>query len=99
MPLLRVVLSGELETYERLVLSRVSVGIVASLIGSGLLGWGIITIAIGNQSFQDMVNSCSTGSAPCATLKMLVLLSVPMLFGFSERALTSFEKQFLGQRE
>jgi hypothetical protein len=97
MPLLAVGLSGELESYERRILSRVSVGIVASLIGCALLGWGILSIFIQNQSFSDVINACSTG-IPCTKLKLLILLSVPMLFGFSERALTSFEQQFFGQR-
>jgi hypothetical protein len=99
MPLLRVALSGELESYERKILSRVSVGIIASMIGSGLLGSGFITFSIGNQTFADVVTSCSTYSASCTPLKMLVLLAVPMIFGFSERALTSFEKQFLGEAQ
>jgi hypothetical protein len=41
MPLLDVSLSGELDSYERRILSRVGVGVIASLIGCGLLGWGL----------------------------------------------------------
>jgi len=97
MPLLSVGLSGELESYERRVLTRLSVGIVASLIGSGFLAWGIITFTIGAKTFPEMVNECTVGSGTCTALNTLVLLTVPMLFGFSERALTSFEGQFEGQ--
>ena len=96
MPLLKVVSSGELESYWRRILSRVTVGTVASLIGSGLLAWGFINISVGDLKFTDAVCGCSTGSS-CTVLKTLVLVCVPLLFGFSERALTSFESQFSKQ--
>jgi hypothetical protein len=102
MPFIEVELTGALESYERRVVSRVTVGTVASLIGSGLMGWGVINLSAGNMNFSEAVSVCSTGSAPCTPLNILVLLCVPLLFGFSERALTSFERQFgklLGQNE
>lgn len=99
MPLLDVSLSGELAAYGRRILSRVGVGIVASLIGCALLGWGLFPISIQNQTFADVLNACwsACGAPPCATLKLLILLGVPMLFGFSERALTSFEQKIFGK--
>jgi hypothetical protein len=99
MPLLSVGLSGELEAYQRRILSRISVGIVASLIGCAFLGWGVLPISIQNQSFSDVINACSTSGGPCTALKQLILICVPMLFGFSERALTSFEQRFFGKRD
>jgi hypothetical protein len=58
------------------------------------LAWGILNISVGNLKFPDVVCACSTGSASCTAIKVLVLLCVPLLFGFSERALTSFDSQF-----
>jgi hypothetical protein len=99
MPLLDVSLSGELAAYGRRILSRVGVGIVASLIGCALLGWGLFPISIQNQTFADVLNACwaACSASQCTTLKLLVALGVPMLFGFSERALTSFEQNLFGK--
>jgi hypothetical protein len=57
MPVLEVSLSGELESYERRILSRIAVGMIASLIGCGLLGWGVISLSIQGQSFSDVLNA------------------------------------------
>jgi len=97
MPVLEVGLSGELESYERRILSRIGVGVAASIIGCGWLGWGIISFSIQGQTFADVLNACSTSPpTSCTGLKTLILLAVPMLFGFSERALTSFEQKVFG---
>jgi hypothetical protein len=97
MPLLEVSLSGELESYERRILSRIGAGVLGSLIGCGLLGWGLISFSIHGQTFADVLNACSTSlSTSCTALQTLILLAVPMLFGFSERALTSFEQKVFG---
>jgi hypothetical protein len=97
MPLLEVSLSGELESYERRILSRIGAGVLGSLIGCGLLGWGLISFSIHGQTFADVLNACSTSlPTSCTALQTLILLAVPMLFGFSERALTSFEQKVFG---
>jgi hypothetical protein len=77
MPLLSVSLSGELEAYQRRILSRISVGIVASLIGCGFLGWGVLPITIQKQSFSDVIIACSTSSGPCTPLTQLILICIP----------------------
>ena len=92
--------SEKIDSYERRIWSRISTGTAASLIGCGLLGWGIIPISLQGRTFADVLNS-SVVYAPAArasdfALRVLILLAVPMLFGFSERALTSFERGFLG---
>jgi hypothetical protein len=100
MPLLAVSSSGELESYVARILGRVSVGVVASIIGSGLLGWGVVSIKIGTETFNDAIASCcKTSSTPCNVVNLLILFTVPMLFGFSERGLVSFERQLFGQKE
>jgi hypothetical protein len=99
MPMLEVGLSAELDSYKRRILSRVGVGIIASLIGCGLLAWGLIPISAHGQSFADVLDACcsTVGPASCTALRTLILLAVPLLFGFSERALTSFEQPFFGK--
>jgi len=93
LPVLEVRPSGELDAYIRVVLIRTATGIAASLIGCALLGWGLLSISIKNQSFADVLTSCE-GGGNCGTLNKLILLAVPILFGFSERALASFEGVF-----
>jgi hypothetical protein len=96
MPLLDVALSAELEAYGRRILSRIGVGVGASLIGCALFGWSL-PISIQNQTFADSLSACSASPAvSCAGIKTLILLGVPMLLGFSERALTSFEQRVFG---
>jgi hypothetical protein len=102
MPVLEVSLSGELDSYERRILNRIGVGIIASLIGSGLLAWGLISISIQGQTFASILDSCSIPCATslptsCTALRTLILLAVPALFGFSERALTWFEQRVFGK--
>jgi len=88
MPALEVSLSGELDAYGRRVFSRIGTGLVASLLGCASLAW--IPVSIQNQTFADAVTACTTApcttpAATCTTIKLLILLSVPMLLGFSER--------------
>ncbi len=96
MPALDVSLSGELEAYRRRVFSRIGIGAVASFIACALLAWGLFPISIQNQTFADGLNACSASSATCSGVTTLILLGVPMLLGFSERTLTSFEHRFFG---
>ena len=97
MPILEVTPSGELEVYYRRILTRIGVGVIASLIGCAFLAWGIVPISIQNQSFSNVVDKCTVSSdASCVGLNSLILLGIPMLFGFSERALTSFEEKVFG---
>jgi len=97
MPELDVRFSGELVSYKRRIWSRIGVGSIGSLICCALLGWGILPIAIHGQTFADVLEACysATQGVPCTSINALILLCVPMLFGFSERALASVEHQFL----
>ena len=96
MPMLEVSSSGELESYERRVWTRIGVGVIAGVIGCALLGWGLLPIVIHDKPFSDVLNACmGSQAAPCTGLNTLIILCIPMLFGFGERALVSFEQQFL----
>jgi hypothetical protein len=99
MPLLDLRLSPELDAYERRILSRIGVGVIASLIGCALLGWGLFPISFqGGQTFAEILDVCTASPATfCDDIKTLIILCIPMLFGFSERALTSFEQNVFGK--
>jgi len=94
MPEFDVRLSNELIAYRRRIMSRMGVSIAASLIGSALLGWGIFPVSIQGQTFTDAVRASATSI--CSGVDMLLLLGVPMLLGFSERALTAIEERLFG---
>ncbi|HVM93881.1 MAG TPA: hypothetical protein VMT67_13755 [Terriglobales bacterium] len=94
MPPLDLSLSGELSAYRRRIFSRIGVGVVASLIGCALLAWGFFPISIQGQTFADDLKATSTTT--CTGVTTLVLIGIPMLFGFSERTLTSFEQRVFG---
>jgi hypothetical protein len=74
MPALDVSLSGELDAYGRRILSRIGVGVVASLIGSASLAW--LPLSVQNQTFADGLNACATSSAPGN--KTLIVLGVTL---------------------
>jgi hypothetical protein len=79
MPLLDVALSAEFGAYRRRILSRVAVGVVASLIGCALLGWGLFPIAIQNQTFADCLSACLAHHPHSAGIKRLIVLGVPLI--------------------
>jgi hypothetical protein len=98
MPALDASLAGELDAYSRRVFTRIAVGIVASLIGCGLMGWGVLPISMQNQTFADALNACvASAPTPGTSIRILIVLAVAMLLGFSERALTSFERRIFGE--
>jgi hypothetical protein len=92
MPKLDASIKGELSAYGRVVWSRIGTGMVASVIGCAALGW--LTVSVRNQAFADAINECARLS--CTGMNALLLFAVPMLLGFSERTLTSFEQTLLG---
>lgn len=98
MPALDASLSGELDAYNRRVFTRIGVGVVASLIGCGLMAWGVLPISMQGQTFTDLLNACVSASSPeRASMQILVVLAVAMLLGFSERTLISFERRIFGE--
>jgi hypothetical protein len=97
LPTLEVCLSEKLDSYDRLIWSRLSVGTIAGLIGCALLGWGVIPISIQGRSFAEVLDVSSKSVSPIGdALRVLILLAVPLLFGFSER-LTLFERLIFGK--
>jgi hypothetical protein len=97
MPMLEVSPSGELEAYQRRIWTRIGVGVAAGVIGCAMLGWGLLPISIQERTFASVLNACTSSPvASCTSLNALIFLGVPMLLGFSERALTSFEGPMFG---
>jgi hypothetical protein len=98
MPALDVSLAGGLDAYGRRVLSRIGIGVMASLIGCALLAWGFFPVSIQNQTFTDALNACTSNTTTQNIgIKALIVLGVAILLGFSERALTSLEQQMFGK--
>lgn len=94
MPALEVAFASELSSYLRKrVLIRIAVGVGASIIGSALLSWGVISVAFHGTSYAEVVLSCAGIPGSCDSVKQLIFIAVPLLFGLSERALTSFESR------
>lgn len=87
--------SSELAVYRRQIYARICTGLAASLIGCALLAWGVLAISFQNQTFGDVLAACGSGES-CTAANIVILTGVPMLLGFSEQALTSFEGLFAG---
>ena len=77
------------------IYARICTGLAASLIGCALLAWGVLAISFKNQTFADVLAVCGSGES-CPATNVVILTGVPMLLGFSEQALTSFEGLFAG---
>jgi hypothetical protein len=97
LPALEVCPSEKVDSYTRLIFSRISVGTIASLMGCAFLGWGLIPISIQGHSFADVLDINSKILPKISdALRILIILSVPLLFGFSER-LSFFERLVFGK--
>jgi hypothetical protein len=92
MPEFDVRLSNELDAYRRRIMSRMGVGIAASVVGSAFLG--VLPVSIEGHRFIDAICACTTSI--CGGVDTLLLVSIPMLLGFSERALTTIEQRLFG---
>jgi hypothetical protein len=79
------------------VSARLSSGILASCVGLWLFTSGIINITLGDTSLKDIATACINTQTPaqgttCRSTDFLLLLTLAVLLGFSERALSSYEK-------
>ena len=85
---------------QRTILIRVGTGMTASVVGCALLSWGVFPVAIENITFAEVVNACApTSTKHCNAVYSLIVLAVPILFGFSERILTTLEGKLLGNAD
>ena len=82
---------------------RIATGLIGTVVGCALLAW--IPLSIANKSFEELVNSCTTASCTvpdanaCTTVKMLIIIGISTLLGFSERTLPFFEQRLFGKAE
>jgi hypothetical protein len=83
---------GEYLALQPRVLARIGAGLLGSLIGCGLLAWGVVSLQVQGTTFPDLVRQCAPR---CSQLTALILMAVASLLGFSERALASFEERLL----
>lgn len=98
MPAFDASLSGELSAYGRRIRSRIVAGATGSVIGCALLAWGVLPIAIKEQTFAKALETCvKPPTLPDTAISALLVIGVSMLLGFSERTLTSFEQRVFGE--
>lgn len=82
------------------IFSRFTTGLIASVIGFGFLASGVINLSF---SFEGQPKSMATIIKDFSTsgnlhiLSLLVLVSLGIIFGFSERLFSSFESTILGR--
>lgn len=97
LPVLELSSKEKADSYLRRILSRISAGAIASLVGCGLLGWNLIPISVQGHTFTEYLNEGTRClPAQCTSLSILILLAIAIIFGFSERALASFEERIFG---
>jgi uncharacterized membrane protein YkvI len=76
-------------------------GPIGTVIGCALLAW--IPLTIENKVFEELANACTkiTSTAPdahsCTTIKILVVIGISTLLGFSELTLPLFEQRIFGK--
>jgi hypothetical protein len=101
-----LVIAGDSAPYRRDIWRRVCTGLAASVIGSGLLMSGVFTINLPYASMSAIIDGCTSlasattasQSVGCGPRSIFVLIAVVMLFGLSERALTSLEQRVFPAR-
>ncbi len=81
------------------IFSRFTTGLIASVIGFGFLGSGVINLSF---TFEGQAKSIATiikdfGTGNASILSLLMILSLGIIFGFSERLFSSFESTILGR--
>jgi hypothetical protein len=88
--------------YNRAVLStfaRIGTGIVANVVGLGLLASGVLSFSLNfngsSMSTASIIAEFGTGAHP--RLAGLFLLAIGIVFGFAERTLAAFEDAVLGR--
>jgi hypothetical protein len=96
MPTSEIMSSATSVSLKRRILSRVATGMMASITGCALLAWGLLPIAVNKISFADVLSACRSASDPsCSNTFVIIVLAVPMIFGFSELVLAKLIGRFL----
>jgi hypothetical protein len=76
------------------IVSRIATGLAGALIGWGLLSSTIVSIGLpATKGIDQIIMGCSGAdvTVPCDAPQLLILVAIGLLFGFSERALATFE--------
>jgi hypothetical protein len=98
MPTSEVASSQASVSLRRRILSRVATGMMASITGCALLAWGILPIVVQKTSFADVLEACHSASDhSCSSPYGLIILAIPMIFGFAEWILARMVERFLGR--
>jgi hypothetical protein len=97
MPTLEVILSGELDSFARRVICRLAIGVAASVLGCGLVALNLIPLGSVRVEFLNALCRLPSDASFLDYGKAtLILLSIPMGFGFLERPLSWFQEKLLG---
>jgi prepilin signal peptidase PulO-like enzyme (type II secretory pathway) len=96
---------GDVVSGRQAMFIRFVTGIVAAVVGLGLLGSGIVAVGMPQHdgsfvSPASLIHTC-TGAGrenDCGSADMLLLLAIGVLLGLTERALTAFQRAVIGGR-
>lgn len=82
----------------RRLIGRVGTGVAASFAACASLSWGLLPVTVNKLSYADILAACAPSTpTPCSPVYSLILLGIPVVFGFSERILTSLEQRLFGK--
>lgn len=97
---------GEASSLFTRIIGRTAAGIVGTAAGLGILASGALKVELGDVAIAELLRGCADkvcqppgGAGCCPPSALLVLCTLGVLFGFSERALSSFEQTVFGKGE
>ena len=95
----QVILYKDVWTLVAKFISRIATGAIVSVVGLSLLSSKIINLVleVGEKKITIAELVCCPNDANCPALGQIILIGIGVLFGFSERLLSSLESTLLGK--
>ena len=95
----QVILYREVWALVARFISRIATGAIVSVVGLSLLSSKIINLVfeLGDKKITIAEIVCCPNDANCPALGQIILIGIGVLFGFSERLLSSLESTLLGK--
>jgi len=95
----QVILYKDVWTLFAKFISRIATGAIVSVVGLSLLSSKIINLVIelGDKKITIAEVVCCPDNGHCPSLGQIILIGIGVLFGFSERLLSSLESTLLGK--
>jgi hypothetical protein len=99
-------LHGDTASFGIRILTRIAGGLVAAVVGFGVLGSNLLDIRLGDHRVADSLHCAQTAATlgrtgdghSCGETELLFILSLGLLIGFSERALVSLDQATFTRR-